>query len=75
MAELATAWMLKRLIIAYRVEGWSGEVADKKLDSKTRYPDVLDDRVYGVDSENEVIEYLRLLPKYDQRHKSIKRRG
>jgi uncharacterized protein (TIGR00725 family) len=72
LCEMANAWVLGRLIIAYRVEGWSGKLADRKIDSRDRYPGIPDDRVYGVNSENEVIEWLKLLPAYNYRHGKIK---
>jgi len=74
LAEMANAWALNRLIIACRVDGWSGKLADQKIDSRTRYPDIPDDRVYGVTSDMEVIECLRILPRYNKRHKQVKRR-
>jgi len=72
--EMANAWVSGRLIIAYRVEGWSGNLADQKIDSRDRYPGIPDDRVYGVISEDEVIEFLKLLPAYNYRHGKIRER-
>jgi len=74
LAEMANAWALNRLIIACRVDGWSGKLADQKIDSRTRYPDIPDDRVYGVTSDQEVIQCLKMLPRYNKRHKQVKRR-
>ncbi len=74
LSEMANAWVLKRLIIGYRVEGWSGKLADQKIDARNRYPDICDDRVYGVHSEIEVLDLLKLLPQYDKRHKTVRRR-
>jgi uncharacterized protein (TIGR00725 family) len=74
LAEMANAWALNRLIIAYRVEGWSGKLVDQRIDSRVRYPDIPEDRVYGVISDMEVIECLRILPRYNKRHKLVKRR-
>lgn len=74
LCEMANAWVLGRLIIAYRVDGWSGKLADQKIDSRERYPSNPDDRVYGVISEDEVIEFLKLLPVYNHRHGKIKQR-
>lgn len=67
LCEMANAWLLGRLIIAYRVDGWSGKLADQKIDSRDRCPTIPDDRVYGVNSEDEVIEILKLLPRYNRR--------
>lgn len=74
LAEIANAWALGRLIIAYRVEGWSGKLADQKIDSRDRYPNVPDDRIYGVSSDQEAINCLEFLPLYNKRYKQVKRR-
>jgi uncharacterized protein (TIGR00725 family) len=74
LSEIALAWSMKRLVIAYRVEGWSGELADRVLDKRIRYPDIPDDRVYGVSTEIEVLELLTNLEKYNKRAKGILRR-
>jgi len=74
LSEIANSWVLGRLIIAYRVEGWSGKLADQKIDSRDRYPDILEDRVYGVNSEQEALEYLAKIDVYNKRHKTVKRR-
>lgn len=72
LAELATAWSLFRLVIGYRVEGWSGKLADTAIDSRCRYPDVIDDRVYGVTSAEEALDILReKLNLYHRRHTQI----
>ncbi|MFL5358176.1 hypothetical protein [Archangium sp.] len=76
MAELAHAWLLKRLIVGFRVEGWSGRVADTRLDDRIRHRDVPDDRVYGVDSPQDALALLGdLLPRYTGRHRGIRRRS
>ena len=74
LSEMAHAWAMRRLVIAYKVAGWSGELADRKLDYRIRYPDIEDDRVYGVISEKEAIEILRKLEQYNRRTKGIKER-
>jgi uncharacterized protein (TIGR00725 family) len=74
LAEMANAWALNRLIIAYRVEGWGGKLADQRIDLRSRYPDIPDDRVYGVTSDAEAIELLKNLSRYSKRHKKVKRR-
>lgn len=64
LTEMAFAWMLGRLVLAYQVEGWSGKVADTKLDHRIRYPGIREDRVFGVRTEEEVarilVDYLPL---------------
>jgi len=56
--DIANAWTLNRLIIAFRVDGVSGKTADKKVTPRNRYPGILSDRVYGVNSTYEAIECL-----------------
>jgi hypothetical protein len=65
LSEIAMAWIMQRLIIAFRVQGWSGKLADQRIDHRIRYPDIPDDRVYGVDTVEEAIELLDLLKRYD----------
>ena len=50
--------MLGRLVIAYEVEGWSGKLANTRVDHRIRYPGIEDDRVFGVRSEEDVIDIL-----------------
>lgn len=72
LSEIALAWAHGRLVLGYRVEGWSGTVADQRIDSRVRYPEIPDDRVYGVSSEEEALDYLKLIPTYSKRHSGIK---
>jgi uncharacterized protein (TIGR00725 family) len=59
MAELSNAWVLKRLMIAFdNVDGWSAKVADQRLDHRVRYPEIEEDRVFGVSSADEAIAIL-----------------
>jgi uncharacterized protein (TIGR00725 family) len=76
LSELALAWMLFRLVIAKRGEGWSGRLADQRVDDRVRYPAVADDRVYGVAAPEEAIALIeRLLPAYGRRHNGVRRRA
>lgn len=73
LSEMAFAWALKRLVLAYRVDGWSGKLAGARIDSRIRYPEIPDDQVYPVDGADDVIRYLsRLLPRYAKRHTGIR---
>lgn len=64
MAELSNAWPLKRLMIAFsNVDGWSAKVADTRLDHRVRYPEIEEDRVFGVTSADEAIA---ILEKYER---------
>ncbi len=74
LSEMAFAWAMRRLVIAYKVPGWSGELADKKIDERLRYSDIPEDRVYGVTSAKETLKVLHLIEKYKRRTKGIKRR-
>ncbi len=72
LSELAYAWALHRLVIAYRVAGWSGRLAGTRVDNRIRYPEIHDDQVYGVDDASGVIALLGdLLKLYRRRHTMI----
>lgn len=59
LAEIATAWSLKRLMLAYAdADGWSGQLADKRVDKRIRYENIPEDRVYGVHTADEAIAIL-----------------
>ncbi len=75
MTEICFAWIYKRLIIGLRVDGWSGRVADQRIDKRKRYKDEPDDKVFGADSAADVIQILReRLPRYRGQHNGIRRR-
>jgi hypothetical protein len=59
LSEIAMAWVHRRLVIAFRLPGWSGRVADAPLDERRRFGHLADDRVFGVDSAQEAIAVLR----------------
>lgn len=59
LSEICFAWMYKRLIVGMRVEGWSGKLADQRVDDRIRYPEIRDDRVFGADDADQVVELLR----------------
>jgi uncharacterized protein (TIGR00725 family) len=76
MSEICLAWIYKRLIIAARVEGWSGRVAGQRVDERVRYADLPDDRVFGIDGASEVIGLLsERLGRYTAQHHGVRRRG
>lgn len=58
LGEMALAWISDRVVLAYRCEGWSGELADRRVDGRVRFEDRPDDRVIGVDNAADVIEAL-----------------
>ena len=72
LSEIALAWSLKRLILAYKnVEGWSGKVADTRMDYRERYP--FEDKVFGVSNADEAAKLLReKIELYKDYHQGIK---
>jgi len=75
LSEICFAWMHNRLIIGMRVDGWSCNLADQRVDQRQRYPEIPDDRVYGANTEKDVIATLEMqLPRYQRRHHGIRRR-
>jgi len=72
LSEIAHAWSLKRLIIAFELPGWSNSLGDIKIDSRTRYPEIPADKGYKVTNCDEALNTLkRYLPKYNRRHCAI----
>ncbi len=62
LAETATAWALKRLIVAFsNAEGWSAKLAGTRIDDRNRYPNVPEDKVYPCESGEEA---LTIIDKY-----------
>jgi uncharacterized protein (TIGR00725 family) len=75
MSEICLAWIYKRLIVALRVEGWSGKIADQRVDDRVRYPNEPDDRVFGATSASEATEVLRArIGRYTAQHYGVRRR-
>lgn len=67
LSELAFAWIHRRLVVAFRVPGWSGRLAGTRIDERVRFPSIPDDQVFGVDTPEEAVEILRLrLPAYEK---------
>jgi uncharacterized protein (TIGR00725 family) len=58
LAELAFAWIHRRLVIAFRVPGWSGRLAGTRVDDRIRFPSIPDDQVFGVDTPEEAVKLL-----------------
>jgi uncharacterized protein (TIGR00725 family) len=56
MSELAGAWSLKRLIVAFdSVDGWSAKVAGTRLDARIRCPEIADDKIFRARSAEEAV--------------------
>jgi uncharacterized protein (TIGR00725 family) len=58
LSEMAYAWMFGRLIIALRVEGWSGQLADKPVDQRNRRPNIADDCVRGANTAQDAVDLV-----------------
>jgi uncharacterized protein (TIGR00725 family) len=72
LSEIAYAWSLKRLIIAFDLPGWSSSLSGQRIDQRQRYPDIPEDQVYKVTTSAEATEKLsQYLPKYTKRHSGI----
>lgn len=73
LSEIANAWAMKKLIIAFKnVDGWSSKIADTRLDERIRYENIPDDRIYGVETAEEMIKIIKeKLPLYNASHSGI----
>lgn len=73
LCEIAFAWSLGRLIIAFdNVLGWSSQLAGKPVDKRKRYKNIPNDCIYGVDSVDKAIELLNgNINVYNKRHRGI----
>jgi len=73
LSEMAIAWSLYRLIIAFKnAEGWSSKLADIPIDARIRY-DIPSDRVYGVEFVSEMIQILHdNIDRYNRVHHGIR---
>lgn len=73
LCEIANAWALRRLLIAFNnCGGWASKVADTRMDNRVRYADITDDRVFGVSSPSEAIELINTrVDLYTDYHKGI----
>ena len=73
LSEIAYAWSLKRLIIAFDLPGWSGLLGNKTVDKRIRYPEITEDKIFKVTNCAEVILNLKeYLPRYTKRHSGIR---
>lgn len=73
LTEMANAWALKRMVIAYNnVEGWSSKVAGTKLDNRLRYEDIPDDCIYSVNNAEQMLAIIsERVDKYNHYHTGI----
>ncbi len=76
LSEICLAWIYKRLIVALRVEGWSGKIADQRVDERVRYPNEPDDRVFGATSAADAVRtVVDRVGAFTRQHGTIRRRG
>ena len=70
---LSIYFLRSALIIAFENSGgWSEKLAGTKLDDTDRYPDIPEDKVYGVTTSEEAIKILNEnIDRYTTRHTSI----
>lgn len=74
LSEIALAWALKRLVICVMADGWSRELAGRRIDSRVRYPDIEEDQCFPADDEVDVMDILsKYLHRYNRRHHGIPR--
>jgi uncharacterized protein (TIGR00725 family) len=66
LSEMAMAWIHQRLLIAFRIDGWSGRLAGTRIDDRPRFAATIsDDQVFGVNTAEEALAVLRArLPVY-----------
>jgi uncharacterized protein (TIGR00725 family) len=72
LSEMALAWTHRRLLLAFRVEGWSGRLAGTRVDERQRFPSIPDDQVFAVYTAEEAVALLRLrLPEYSAARRAL----
>lgn len=73
LAEIATAWSMYKLIIAWDKKGWSAKLANSKVDDRCRYKEINDDRLYSFKTADEAVELIKNLgDKYQKEYHGIK---
>jgi SLOG cluster4 family len=76
LTEIGLAWIYRRLIVALRVDGWSGELADRRIDERIRYANIADDRVFGASDAVEAADIVTArIGAYVCRHTGIRSRN
>ena len=74
LSEIAIAWQMFKLIVGItEVDGWSNELAGKKIDNRVRYPKIEHDIILPARSALEAVELVvKNIDKYTRIHKNIK---
>jgi uncharacterized protein (TIGR00725 family) len=71
LSEMAFAWILNSLILAWRKEGWSARLADTRIDDRIRV-NISEDRIFGFDAPDQIIELLhKYVPIYQKTRHGI----
>ena len=72
LLEIASAWAFKRPIFALKLEGWSGQLAGKRIDCRERYKNITADSVYSFeDPKLLVTSMVKMISLYSKRHHGI----
>src|SRR5262249_23724766 len=58
LSEMAMAWIFGKLVVAFRIDGWSGKLAGTRIDARARFADIADDQVFGVATAGEAVAML-----------------
>lgn len=75
LAEIATAWSMYKLIVAWNKRGWSKKLANSRVDGRCRYEELVDDKVYSFETADEAIRLIdEMGDKYQKEYHGIKRR-
>ena len=74
LSEMANAWALFKLIVGcVGVDGWSAKLAGQKIDTRNRYPEIPEDKVYSASSASETISLInKYIDKYTKIHTAIR---
>jgi uncharacterized protein (TIGR00725 family) len=72
LSEMALAWQLRRLVVALRVAGWSGELAGTIVDDRVRQPSLDVDLIHPAESAAQAVEIVQArVGLHDRRHRSV----
>ncbi len=73
LCEMANAWALHRMVLAYtNCGGWAAKTAGAPLDDRVRYPEIVDDKIYPVESPQQALELINArVDRYSHYHKGI----